>query len=170
MGYLYLYPRNVFNISPHPASVVGVAAWQMVQVAVLSAQALLGARCFVPRMLEGKLPAVWDYHSPPYLAGAGDEEGMEAEAAVGLLSEGGHVHRHGGRDEDNEDDGDEGEEERDCAICMQPVERVGREAGVMERRRVMWTPCVHAFHTECLEGWMRYRLQCPVCRNGLPPL
>lgn len=158
MAYLYLYPKNVFNISPHPLSVVGVAAWQLTQVSILAAQAFFGARCVVPRILVDRLPHVWDYHAPPYLAGAGDEEGMEAEAAVGLL------------EGVEQGEGGEEQEEGDCAICMTPVERVGRDAGVMERRKVMWTPCVHCFHTECLEGWMRYRLQCPVCRNALPPL
>jgi hypothetical protein len=34
----------------------------------------------------------------------------------------------------------------------------------------MVTPCRHIFHTECLEGWMDYRLQCPICRDNLVPL
>ena len=38
------------------------------------------------------------------------------------------------------------------------------------RASYMVTPCRHIFHTECLEGWMRYRLQCPICREGLVPL
>ena len=38
------------------------------------------------------------------------------------------------------------------------------------RRAYMVTPCRHIFHSACLEGWMRYRLQCPICRESLPPL
>jgi len=30
----------------------------------------------------------------------------------------------------------------------------------------MVTPCRHVFHSNCLEGWMRFRLQCPNCRYG----
>ncbi|KAK3060405.1 hypothetical protein LTS18_008605 [Coniosporium uncinatum] len=41
---------------------------------------------------------------------------------------------------------------------------------MLARRAYMVTPCRHIFHTECLEGAMRYRLSCPVCREGLPPL
>ena len=46
----------------------------------------------------------------------------------------------------------------------------GRTAGLLARRQYMVTPCRHIFHTACLEGWMRYRLQCPICRDVLPAL
>ena len=42
--------------------------------------------------------------------------------------------------------------------------------GVFARKAYMVTPCRHIFHTDCLEGWMKYRLQCPICREELPPL
>lgn len=74
----------------------------------------------------------------------------------------------------------------DCAICMQtldvPVIEAGASAnetsssaaggftGQLARRMYMVTPCRHIFHSACLEGWMKYRLQCPVCREGLPPI
>lgn len=41
---------------------------------------------------------------------------------------------------------------------------------LFSRRAYMVTPCRHIFHSACLEGWMRYRLQCPICRESLPPL
>lgn len=53
----------------------------------------------------------------------------------------------------------------DCAVCMGVV-RV--ERGVWGRRRTAVTPCGHLFHTRCLDGWMRYRMCCPVCRMELP--
>ena len=31
------------------------------------------------------------------------------------------------------------------------------------------TPCNHKFHKQCLLEWMEKRLQCPVCREPLPP-
>ncbi|KAI9837314.1 MAG: hypothetical protein M1819_000388 [Sarea resinae] len=82
----------------------------------------------------------------------------------------------------------------DCAICMQNIEvsvetrssssssssshhhavttvdPAAAASSLLARRAYMVTPCRHIFHTPCLEGWMRFRLQCPICREGLPPL
>lgn len=69
----------------------------------------------------------------------------------------------------------------DCAICMNPVELVIVPRGsagadlslsaslMLARRKYMVTPCQHIFHTDCMQRWMRSRLQCPNCRNPLPP-
>jgi len=46
----------------------------------------------------------------------------------------------------------------------------GGVAAMLARRLYMVTPCRHVFHSTCLEGWMRFRLQCPICRENLPPL
>ncbi|EEH45812.2 ubiquitin-protein ligase TUL1 [Paracoccidioides brasiliensis Pb18] len=76
----------------------------------------------------------------------------------------------------------------DCAICMQDISvpvltaPSGVGAGVapssvaegaanlLSRRAYMVTPCRHIFHSTCLESWMRLRLQCPICRENLPPI
>lgn len=61
----------------------------------------------------------------------------------------------------------------DCAICMSEVpvfvEDVP-ETHKVDEQSYMVTPCGHIFHTQCLENWMSYKLQCPVCRAPLPPL
>ena len=51
----------------------------------------------------------------------------------------------------------------ECSVCLTPVDPTYR-AGYM------LTPCNHLFHSECLERAMAYKLECPVCRTGLPPL
>ncbi|CAR30920.1 ZYRO0E05632p [Zygosaccharomyces rouxii] len=61
----------------------------------------------------------------------------------------------------------------DCAICMSEVPiRVEEvpETHKVDEQTYMVTPCAHIFHTQCLENWMSYKLQCPVCRSPLPPL
>lgn len=61
----------------------------------------------------------------------------------------------------------------DCAICMSEVPvRVEEvvETHKVDEQTYMVTPCNHIFHTHCLENWMSYKLQCPVCRSQLPPL
>lgn len=65
-----------------------------------------------------------------------------------------------------------------CPICMTDVDLpiLVKEDKLEEAKRkvnikgFMITPCHHIFHTECLENWMKYKLQCPVCRKSLPPI
>lgn len=61
----------------------------------------------------------------------------------------------------------------DCSICMTDfpvyVEELP-ETHKVDKESYMVTPCDHMFHTPCLESWMNYKLQCPVCRSPLPPL
>ncbi|KAL3237385.1 ubiquitin-protein ligase TUL1 [Nakaseomyces bracarensis] len=61
----------------------------------------------------------------------------------------------------------------DCSICMTEfpvyVEEIP-ETHKVDKESYMVTPCDHMFHTPCLESWMNYKLQCPVCRSPLPPL
>ncbi|AET41086.1 ubiquitin-protein ligase TUL1 Ecym_7241 [Eremothecium cymbalariae DBVPG len=61
----------------------------------------------------------------------------------------------------------------DCAICMSEVAIYVEDIPETHKtnpNEYMVTPCAHVFHTECLENWMSYKLQCPVCRAPLPPL
>ncbi|SCU94911.1 LADA_0G12244g1_1 [Lachancea dasiensis] len=61
----------------------------------------------------------------------------------------------------------------DCAICMTDVAVYVEdipETHKVDQNGYMVTPCGHMFHTQCLESWMSYKLQCPVCRAPLPPL
>ncbi|SCU89405.1 LANO_0D04786g1_1 [Lachancea nothofagi CBS 11611] len=61
----------------------------------------------------------------------------------------------------------------DCAICMTDVAVYVDdidETHKVDKDSYMVTPCGHIFHTQCLENWMSYKLQCPVCRAPLPPL
>lgn len=61
----------------------------------------------------------------------------------------------------------------DCAICMTDVPIYVsdiEETHKVDINSYMVTPCGHIFHTQCLESWMSYKLQCPVCRAPLPPL
>lgn len=145
VAYFYLYDDNIFKIPRNPALVGIVAGWVTVQCLLLIVQDVLGPRFLLP---AASLPPVYDYH--PSL-GADDEE---AAQDMGTRTES------GGRS-------------FDCVVCMQTVEipRAGsEEVGLLGRRGYMVTPCKHVFHSHCLEGWMRFRLQCPICRNPLPAL
>lgn len=144
-------------------------------------QEVLGPRWGLPKSwtTEG-----WDYH--PILREDAVEEGG---LPIGLVQIPGSpkVERSGtGTSEDlgGRKKNDNGIRSVDCAICMQvlevPIVPIGEDAsksnaaggvtGMLARRQYMVTPCRHVFHSTCLEGWMRFRLQCPICRENLPPL
>ena len=50
-----------------------------------------------------------------------------------------------------------------CVICMTPVD-------ISNKQQRAVTPCNHVFHLACLERWLSFKADCPVCRRQLPPL
>ncbi|TPX58388.1 hypothetical protein CcCBS67573_g09171 [Chytriomyces confervae] len=59
----------------------------------------------------------------------------------------------------------------ECAICFSEIftnNTLGNDRN-RDVARYMLTPCDHVFHTDCLERWMDIKLECPVCRESLPP-
>ena len=183
--YLFCFPNgenptegNIFSFEFLGMEKIGfgVVGWVSLQVFILWTQEWAGPRVGIPR---DWLPSAYDYH--PILPVDDLEAAQPFSAATPTspqtpTSTHGHTH------------GRPGLRSFDCAICMHPVEVItaagggegGREVGVggvgggigglVTRRSYMVTPCRHVFHAMCLEGWMRMRLQCPICRNQLPPL
>ncbi|KAF4303653.1 DSC E3 ubiquitin ligase complex subunit 1 [Botryosphaeria dothidea] len=172
--YLFAYPGNVLLLKPDLKFLAVLSGWVWLQVCALFSQEHLGPRFFVR---ESWVPPAYDYH--PVLRA--DEEGASLPSGGKVLA--------------GEDSGlssatkagesrDKGKKVFDCTICMQDLEvpvvpagagdgdggSTGLSASLLARRAYMVTPCRHIFHSVCLEGWMRYRLQCPICRETLPPL
>ena len=171
--YLYMVTDNILfiDIDHHAAYVL--MGWVWIQVWVLVSQEILGPRFFIP---NGWAPPAYDYH--PILREDDEEAGSTmpvgftqatSDSPLSATTPGESTER--------------GKKSFDCAICMQnievPVIPVGPNEGevatslatnIFGRRSYMVTPCRHIFHSACLEGWMRYRLQCPICRENLPPL
>ena len=158
-----------------------LAGWVWIQVWVLIAQEILSPRYGIPKHWteEG-----WDYH--PVLR---EEDVESGNMPLGLLPSisSPTLDRVGTADtvrsSSSRKEKHDGTCSVDCAICMQvlevPVMAAGEDAssvvaggvvGILNRRLYMVTPCRHIFHSMCLEGWMKYRLQCPICRENLPPL
>jgi hypothetical protein len=156
--------------------------WVWIQAWILASQDVLGPRFFVPR---GWAPPAYDYH-PTLQDTPGPDEDLEAGGVLSIA-----YLRADERDlvTDTKDDDKHKSKDRkkvvfDCAICMQdieiPVFSASTSAGgssvaegasnILSRRTYMVTPCRHIFHTACLESWMRLRLQCPICRESIPPV
>lgn len=173
---------NVLFIQPDWTTAFAMAGWMWIQAWVLASQDILGPRFFVPR---GWAPPAYDYH-PTLRDSPGPDEDLEAGGFLSIASLRGDE-----RDlaSDSKDDDKQRPKDRkrvifDCAICMQdievPVLPPPTSAGgssvtdgatnILSRRQYMVTPCRHIFHTACLESWMRLRLQCPICRDSIPPV
>jgi transmembrane E3 ubiquitin-protein ligase len=175
--YIYHFPHNILYVEPDDTLAVAFTLWVWVQVLVLVIQEVIGPRLFVPK---GWAPPAYDYHPviseddlesgaliPIGFNRSSDAPGESSSMPLSPLSSGIE-----GTDKKNDS-----QRAVDCSICMQPINVPVVPAGGMEsavnilgRREYMLAPCRHIFHTRCLEYWMRSKLQCPMCRETLPPL
>jgi len=64
-----------------------------------------------------------------------------------------------------------------CSICTEKVTQspiIGLQQPLMEQEsqvsEIYRTPCEHHFHMDCLKEWLKKKLECPNCRQMLPPL
>ncbi|KAF2838304.1 hypothetical protein M501DRAFT_956698 [Patellaria atrata CBS 101060] len=162
--YLLGMQDNIFQTSPQRGLLMFLCSWVSLQVVLLAAQSVIGPRFCIPSTW---LPQAYDYH--PVLK----DDMEDGNMPIGVKTADPQS------PETAKSPTDSGKRNFDCAICMQNLEvlvvETGEEesaarVGLLARRAYMVTPCRHIFHTNCLEGWMRYRLQCPVCRETLPPL
>ncbi|TWU73835.1 hypothetical protein ED733_005171 [Metarhizium rileyi] len=166
IAYFWVKDDNFLYATPDLPAFVILAGWVWIQVVVLVAQQIVGPRFGVPLSWT---PDAWDYH--PVLR----EDNLEGGGLpIGLVVS----EERNSLDRASAAGGKSSVRLIDCAICREvlevPVMRAGEEessvSGVFARRMYMVTPCRHIFHTACLESWLRFRLQCPICREELPPV
>ncbi|KAF5975768.1 TUL1 RING-domain-containing protein [Fusarium coicis] len=170
IAYFWIKEDNFLYARSDRHAFLVFCAWLWIQLIILAAQDIIGPRFGIP---AGWAPDAWDYHPvlrEDSLEAGGLPIGLVADDTPGI--------------ERARSSGDDGSKKQsttrsiDCAICREvlevPVLTAEDEdtgvAGVFARRLYMVTPCRHIFHSACLEGWMRFRLQCPICREELPPL
>ncbi|KAF5230303.1 hypothetical protein FANTH_13903 [Fusarium anthophilum] len=170
VAYFWIKEDNFLYARSDRHAFLVFCAWLWIQLIILAAQDIIGPRFGIP---AGWAPDAWDYH--PVLR----EDSLEAGGLpIGLVADDTPGIE---RARSSVDDGSKKQSTTrsiDCAICREvlevPVLTADDEdtgvAGVFARRLYMVTPCRHIFHSACLEGWMRFRLQCPICREELPPL
>ena len=181
VAYFYAVGDNVLFSRTDWSALAVLVGWVWIQIVALASQEVLGSRFFIR---EGWAPPAYDYH--PILRE--DEEGatMPIGSSTSITSPDSPNASAEPNVSSSVQPGEskgKGKKVFDCSICATDVEvpvipAGGAEEGqslgmggmVVARRAYMVTPCRHIFHTGCLEGWMRYRLVCPNCREVLPPL
>lgn len=170
VAYFWAYEGNFLFAATDRRAFAVFCGWLWLQIFVLAAQDVVGPRFGVPARWT---PEAWDYH--PLLR----EDGLEGGGLpIGLVAD-----DNPGLDKTRDGDDDENKRRStvrviDCAICRELLEvpvicaddEASSVASAFARRMYMVTPCRHIFHSACLEGWMKFRLQCPICREELPPL
>ncbi|KAI9678680.1 MAG: hypothetical protein M1817_005737 [Caeruleum heppii] len=170
--------HNVLFVEPDRTMAFVLFLWVWCQAWALVSQDVLGPRFFVP---AGFAPPAYDYH--PVLREDDLETGgtmpLGFSQATAMADDAGPSSAVPGT---AVKDGDgKGRLVFDCGICMDDIDvaivpaggdssATSLAGGILGRRLYMVTPCRHIFHSHCLEGWMRFRLQCPICRETLPPL
>lgn len=157
--YLCLNPSNPFKHGRDPVLVYVLTCWLLLQIFMLYLQSKLGARFWVN---DRWLPEQYNYH--PVMSVSDLESGFASDILASMKphSAGSNVSIC----------------EIDCAICMSalsfPVLALGetkeKKSYEAMMKECLVTPCHHIFHANCLESWMIYKLQCPVCRCALPPV
>lgn len=198
IAYFYLRADNILFAQTDWRSFLGLVAWVWVQLWILVAQHELGPRfgipsSWVPEAWEyhpvlrednveaGGLPIGLVSTDEPITSPDEGPAGSAKRRPSNPMPSSSHNHSHA----NNSVAANTNIWTMDCAICCEvldvPVVRAGADdagvssitnsvSGVLARRQYMVTPCRHIFHTKCLEGWLRFRLQCPICREELPPL
>jgi hypothetical protein len=176
-AYFYTVPNNVLWVNNDSYAFLVLAGWVWIQLCILIIQGVLGPRLFIPKKW---VPPAYDYH--PVLRDDLEDAKMPIGFTQATSPDDGALSPISTRSAG--ESRDKGKRIFDCAICMQNIEvpvvtanATGSSStgeslagNFLKRRSYMVTPCRHIFHTECLEAAMRYRLQCPICRETLPPL
>ncbi len=170
--YFYTVPSNILFFQTDRNAAYILMGWVWIQVWVLITQEIIGPRIFTPK---GWAPPAYDYH--PILR-EDDLEGATMPIGFTQAAEDGPS-----VSEKGDASVTQGKRTYDCAICRENIDvdvvpagasdnegSAGFGGNLFARRTYMVTPCRHIFHSVCLEGWMRFRLQCPICRETLPPL
>ena len=183
--YFYVWEDNVLYITTDLGAILVLFGWIWIQVFVLASQEAVGPRFFVP---EGWAPPAYDYHPvlrEPADGEAGSNMPVGFTEAIASPTSPIATSSTGPAARIPQQSKEKNKRTFDCAICTEafdvPIVPTAESNGearastaaattIFARRTYMVTPCRHIFHAGCLEGWMRYRLQCPICREVLPPL
>ncbi|PGH11278.1 hypothetical protein AJ80_07177 [Polytolypa hystricis UAMH7299] len=196
--YFYIVRGNVLFVSRDVPTAILLSAWVWIQAWVLGLQDILGPRFFVPNGWAPPAYDYHPILRDTSASGSGEDVESGGTLPIGYLrAEQRDATTSSGERQGSSRD--RKKKVFDCAICMQDIEVLvlaaaggtgggsGSSSGggpsvvggssvaesashIFSRRTYMVTPCRHIFHSTCLESWMRLRLQCPICRETIPPI
>jgi len=181
-----VYPESPIDIFMCRVLVI----WVVIQAGVLYAQSRFGARFFIPSQF---LPPKYDYNRPI------PESLLPSESRAASPSEQLQKDRELPKTEvrsllPNRDAGSRGGIARnrkegkrtkgETVMTAETVTEVPKSSGApciecvicyndidtSDRTAYMIAPCNHVFHKDCLIQWMEVKMECPICRQDLPPL
>ncbi|CAI4210257.1 unnamed protein product [Parascedosporium putredinis] len=195
LAYLYCRPDNILLVRTDARAFAALAGWVWLQLCILAAQDLLGPRFGLPASWT---PDAWDYHPvlredsleaanklPLALAESapapGDPPGVRSvDCAIcrevlhlPVLPSATTAATPSSTSSPSSPKPTLSSSSFAAAAAQSvPLsdDTTAAVAAVLGTSGYMVTPCRHVFHSPCLEGWMRFRLQCPICREDLPPL
>eukprot|EP01137_Pigoraptor_chileana_P012653 Opistho-2@65261 len=138
---------------PQPRFIFRLMAWVFFQAMVIRLQDTYGPRFFMPQRFR---PHRYNYYRS--LPQNGNDAMCTIDASNSVESP------------DNVPPPvREDRRENECAICMCVMVEADAAAPENNEPLFMVTPCRHAFHRQCLEKWMLIKMECPSCRQPLPP-
>ncbi|KAI3407087.2 hypothetical protein KGF56_000074 [Candida oxycetoniae] len=183
--YFALFRANPLRHRYDPVLCTVVTFWVAFQLMLLVLQNALGARFWIN---EKWLPKAYDYQQVLSLRNL-EEDGFSSDLLASFKHK--TTTTTTTTTSTSRNDKNTGESsahvyvecECTCPICMTDVTLpiiVKEDIEGNSRKKLhalngvkkdyMITPCHHIFHVGCLENWMKYKLQCPVCRTSLPPI
>eukprot|EP00347_Sterkiella_histriomuscorum_P023553 403334199 len=170
--YLNGCPYNLFEADPNYYLVLAYVGYMGLQIYILKQQQIRNPRFFVPKEWR-RDPGAYNYYAKfPRTSGESSQNSVSDQERLEING---------------------GEEE--CVICMNPlrfeIDKDNNQLQVVgggddvsnsdiqnstsipqykKAKEYMKTPCNHKFHVPCLKQWMNIRLECPCCRQVIPPL
>ena len=147
-------PLNVEEFEPYIPQCAVLVSLVLLQILVLRHQSMNGARSILPECL---LPPKYQY-----FVKLNPEKLQRIEKIPNRTPE---------------------YEDEICPICLEGIYTPSNESlqevlknnpfyhGLANKKEeYMKAPCGHVFHIICLLNWMSIKMECPSCRNELPPL
>ncbi|PPR01695.1 hypothetical protein CVT24_001523 [Panaeolus cyanescens] len=160
--YFLACPKNALEIEPRPWIWL-LSASVLLQGLVVIAQNRFGPAFFLPQRFTQSQG--YDYHPPMPLPDPESPEKSLGDCSIcmdAIIVERPLLFNAGDGEDTDDKPGFKG-----VGTVLNAMQGVSASAA---RKNYSLAPCMHLFHTDCLEKWLAIKNICPQCRRPLPPL